>query len=540
MVLPPTRVLLVSMPDTFMGFSIAANLPNLGLVSIVANRNPEESTIKVFDLVLRRHRVLPALKNILDSFHADIVGMNCMTFQYFTARKLSKWIKEYNPNIKIIMGGYHPSLCYDEIGENVAGSKDCDEHNYEKLKSNPWCDYIVRGEGETTFREFIHAYREKLPLGDIKGLSWRDEKGIFHHNPRQDCVDLATLKLPDRSARIITKFYHIAGKKADMVETSRGCNNACKFCSIRQMYGRDVGIRYYALDRVMQDIKNCDQLGARAILFIDDNITMDPKRLENLCDMIIEAKKKGEIHKNTEFHTQASAAGLLQYDTLIPKMGKAGFGVVFFGIENISKKNLAFFKKSIPIKRLHTLVAKLHANNIISFGGFILGNPNDDLNDMERNLKFAKLLNLDFPAFQILTPFPKTEIRDELRDQGLLVNSNNYSLYHGLYANVKTKHLETDFLQHELLRYYYRYYTLVWFLTRLNRVGIIKKYYRYIYLILKKYGKLAISTWMKAYKMKKLGLKEKVAENKVLTTFEEIRDKRLDGLLKNPTDEKND
>ena len=92
--MPPTRVLLMSMPDQFLGFWIAARLPNLGLVSMAGNQNPTECEIRVVDLVVCREHVFSNLKRILDKFQPEFVGLNCMTFQYFTARKITQWIKE--------------------------------------------------------------------------------------------------------------------------------------------------------------------------------------------------------------------------------------------------------------------------------------------------------------------------------------------------------------------------------------------------------------------------------------------------------------
>lgn len=529
-----TRVLLLSMPDTFMGFSLAAKLPNIGLVSIAANVDKDECVVGVVDLVLRRHRVFACLKNILKRFDPEIVGLNAMTFQWPTARSIAKWIKEeYNPNIKIILGGYHASTAWEEISENVPNAENAPPTDYFAMRTCPWADFIVRGEGEATFREFIHAYRNKLPYDNIKGLSWRDSNRVFHHNPRRDPLDLKDIKLPDRSARLIIKHYHGAGKVADCVETSRGCTNVCKFCSIREMYGRNAGIRYYDIERVIQDIRNCSDIGARNIVFIDDNITCDPDRLIKICDRIIEEKKKGTINKQIEFFTQASAHGLISRKELIPKMGKAGFGIVFFGIESVKKETLKDFKKSIPqAQKMKDLVTNLHKNHMVSFGGFILGNPKDTLQDLRNNIAYAKYLDLDVPAYQILTPFPKTEIRDELKKDGLLVNEYDYSKYHGLFSNIKSFYLSQDELQHETLRTYYHYFRPKWFISRLKRVDVIKRYWHYMFLILKKYGSLAIHSWYKEYLVRKHGLSEFKAEDKVIKQFEQFRDVRLGSMLK--------
>ena len=532
-----TKVLLLSMPDTFMGFSLAAKLPNIGLVSIAANVDENECIVGVADLVLRRHRVMSALLNLLNRFKPQIVGLNSMTFQWPSARRIAKWIKqEYDSNIKIILGGYHATTCYEEIGLNIEGAKNAPETDYNAMRTCPWADFIVRGEGEETFNEFIHEFNGNQSYFKVKGLSWRDEEGIMHHNERRPCLDLSKLKIPNRNARLIKKTYHAAGKIADCVETSRGCPNACKFCSIREMYGRDAGIRYYELDRVIIDLIDCQKQGAQGIVFIDDNITADPERFELLCDRIIEEKKKGNLNKYMEFHTQASAYGLLARDSLIPKMGKAGFSVVFFGIENISKRNLQTFRKSIPnAEKLKTLVSKLHKYNMISFGGFIIGNPEDSLKDFENNFQYAKYLDLDVPAFQLLTPFPKTELRDELLQQGLLINPYNYSKYHGLYANVKTQYLSPEIMQREILRLYYRYYRPKWMLSRLKRIEIIKRYYKYMALIFKKYYKLAFSSWYKENLNKKYyekyNITSKKPENGVLKQFEYFRDVRLNDLF---------
>ncbi|MHA1897326.1 MAG: B12-binding domain-containing radical SAM protein, partial [Promethearchaeota archaeon] len=293
----------------------------------------------------------------------------------------------------------------------------------------------------------------------------------------------------------------------------------CKFCSIRRMYGQ--GIRYYDVERVIDDIKDAAERGARSILFIDDNITLNVRRLEKICDRIVE-----EGLDYIEYHTQASAEGLLRRKTLIPKMNKAGFSVVFFGIENVQPKNLNLFNKYIPLQRLKGLVKSLHKNGMISFGGFILGNPDDNEEDINANLKFAKMLNLDFPAFQILTPFPKTEIREEYKEAGLLVNPYDYSKYTGLFGNVKTKYLSAEFLEKEMLRLYYHYYNPIWLLKRFSRLNLLYKYWKYVANIIKKYGKLAISSWNTTMINRLRGKSITQAEDQVIDYFALVREKK--------------
>ena len=183
-----------------------------------------------------------------------------MTFQFEDTMRLAKSVKEFNRQIKIILGGYHPTVEFENIltGED----KQC-------------VDFIIRNEGENTFNLLIEQIQGKGHFGGIPSLSYI-EKETAIHNPQGDLLDLDHLKIPDRGCRVIHKGFHILGRPADVIETSRGCVNHCKFCSIRQMYGTK--FRKYKIERVIQDIIDARNHGAQAILIVDDNITVDAIR----------------------------------------------------------------------------------------------------------------------------------------------------------------------------------------------------------------------------------------------------------------------
>ena len=90
--------------------------------------------------------------------------------------------------------------------------------------------------------------------------------------------------LPRRSARVL-RGYTFLGDSVDVVETSRGCTYDCSFCSIIEMRGRHFHTR--DLDRVTADIADARAHGARAIFIVDDNVTLDIRRFEALCEAII-------------------------------------------------------------------------------------------------------------------------------------------------------------------------------------------------------------------------------------------------------------
>ena len=106
------KILLISMPDTADFIDNAIRLPNLSLVSLAGNLPGHEVT--VLDLVLYKPHVKKILKDTLNSFQPEIVGMSAMTFQFETLLRVASFIREINPSIKIVAGGYHATLMAEE------------------------------------------------------------------------------------------------------------------------------------------------------------------------------------------------------------------------------------------------------------------------------------------------------------------------------------------------------------------------------------------------------------------------------------------
>ena len=137
-----------------------------------------------------------------------------------------------------------------------------------------------------------------------------------------------SLRLPNRGARVLGG-YTLLGRQVDVVETSRGCTYDCSFCSIIEMRGRN--FHPYPIDRVLADIADARRHGARAIFLVDDNITLDVRRFEALCQAIIDGG-----FDDIDYIVQAMTSPLAEHGArLAPLMRRAGFRYVFLGIENV-------------------------------------------------------------------------------------------------------------------------------------------------------------------------------------------------------------
>src|SRR5262249_7482432 len=264
------RLLLLSMPDSFEHMpTVGIRMPNGALTSLAGNVDPHHR-VAVADLILAQRNVRETVERLARQFEPDVVGLSIMTFQRKTALKIIGLIRSLRPGVRVVVGGYDPSLAADAYRD-----------------SDAQVDFIVRGEGEITLRELLRALESGGDLSRIAGLSYRDGEE-FCHNPDRPINGLEgdEIKLPKRDTRVLSG-YTLLGRQVDVVETSRGCTYDCSFCSIIEMRGRN--FHTYTFDRVIADIRDAYRHGARAIFIVDDNITLNVRRFEALCQAIIEA-----------------------------------------------------------------------------------------------------------------------------------------------------------------------------------------------------------------------------------------------------------
>jgi anaerobic magnesium-protoporphyrin IX monomethyl ester cyclase len=184
----------------------------------------------------------------------------------------------------------------------------------------------------------LRALEAQRGYDHIAGLSYRGADG-FRHNPARSVSGLedGEIRPPRRDVRVLGG-YTLLGRQVDVIETSRGCTFDCSFCSIIEMRGRNFHI--YSFERVLADIRDARDHGARSLFIVDDNITLNVRRFEALCRAIIDA---GLNH--LEYTVQAMTSAIANRgERLARLMREAGFRYVFLGIENILEEDLRFLR----------------------------------------------------------------------------------------------------------------------------------------------------------------------------------------------------
>jgi radical SAM superfamily enzyme YgiQ (UPF0313 family) len=421
------KILLLSMPDSFEHMpAVGIRMPNGAITSLAGNVDPHHA-VAVADLILVQDRVRQTVERLVGEIQPDVVGLSVMTFQRRTALKIIRLVRTLRPEARVVVGGYDPSLAPEAYVEPSPGG----------------ADFIVRGEGEVTFRDLVRALEAGGGYESIAGLTWRTAQG-FRTNPERPVTRLERfdLRLPKRGARVLGG-YTLLGRAVDVVETSRGCTFDCSFCSIVAMRGRN--FHTFGIERVLDDIRDARAHGARALFLVDDNITLDVRRFEALCRGIIDAG----LH-TTHYIVQAMTSSMANHGaTLAPLMRRAGFRYVFLGIENVLEDDLDFLRAASKNRERRngrvvgnaTLAAVDHVrrNGMSVVGGLIVGNPADSRESIEMNLEFARR-HVDWPYIQHPTPYPGTPMAAEFRDRGLIISAR-LEEYDGTTAVVRSEHL---------------------------------------------------------------------------------------------------
>jgi radical SAM superfamily enzyme YgiQ (UPF0313 family) len=425
------------MPDSFEHMpTLAVRMPNGGLTSLAGNVDAHHN-VAVADLILVQRRVRQTIERLMRQYNPDLVGLSVMTFQRKTAFRVIELLRALKPGVRIVVGGYDPSLAATAYLQESSG-----------------VDFIVRGEGEITFRELLRAIENGLGFQKIAGLTYRDGHLWYENVPRPvHTLEGDDIRPPNRKARVL-HGYTMLGRQIDVVETSRGCTYDCSFCSIIEMRGRN--FHTYSFDRVLADIRDAREHGARAIFLVDDNISLNIKRLQALCQAIIDAGLN-----DLAYSMQAMTSPIAMHaNTLAPLMRKAGFRYVFLGIENILEDDLVYLKASAKNSIRENgrragnatlqAIEALHKNKMYVIGGLIVGNPDDTLESIRANLDFARR-HVDWPYIQHPTPYPGTPMTNDFRARNL-IKIERLEEYDGTTAVIATEHLPPEEVEYQRWR----------------------------------------------------------------------------------------
>jgi radical SAM superfamily enzyme YgiQ (UPF0313 family) len=211
-------------------------------------------------------------------------------------------------------------------------------------------------------------------------------------------------------------------KPVAVIMTSRGCNRRCIFC-FQIDKERKNGIRFRSVANVMQEIELCLQQGYKEIKFIDDTLAADYDRAMQIAQ---------EIKKRKLDFTWFTSACVHQVDKpLLKAFREAGCWAILFGAESGVQRNLNAIRKGITLEQIRKAVKAAKEVGLTVYTPFLFGIPGQTYEDGLKTIEFACELNPDIANFHALTPFPGTELYDNIEEYGTMSGDLTDYTYQG-------------------------------------------------------------------------------------------------------------
>ena len=362
--------------------------PSLGLAYLAAMAEQEGHEARIFDFGLRPQCSLEdEMQDVVD-FKPDLVAFTSMTTSYASVEESAAMLKEAL-GVTTIIGGPHATTLPDLTLEN------------------PNIDYLIYGEGEETFRDFLQALdRGASNWSDIEGLWYKQDGRVISGSERDLIKDLDALPYPARHLFDLDQYplYAPNGEPMLTVLSSRGCPYNCSFC-FKGIVGRTY--RQRSPENIVAELQYIiENYGVRNFYFIDDLFTINVRRLDKILDYF--------IAQDMDIRWQCLARVDRVNPELLAKMHRAGCRQIHYGIESGNEEVLKRTAKHIRLEQVNDAVRWTEEAGIQSKGYFILGLPGDTEETMEETIEFAAGLELTDAMFSIATPMPGTQLWNEL------------------------------------------------------------------------------------------------------------------------------
>jgi len=395
-------------------------MPPLGLACIAAVLERERHEVEIIDCVVEDFGRLAALPDgrrrhgldgedlvrAIGEFRPAVVGVSCLfSAQASAAHHVCRLIKQVDPSVRTVMGGAHPSAVPEEV------------------LADPNVDVVVVGEGEMAMLRLVRCLEAgRFPPADDSGLAFHRDGRISVNRPASYLEDLDSLPLPARHLLPMKRYFKHRSPHGAVVKrhpctnmvTSRGCPARCCFCSIHTVWGRK--FRRHGAQRVIREIELLvGEYGVREIQFEDDNITLDKRRMADICRSIID-------RRIDLTWTMPNGAAIWTLDErLLELMRRAGCYHITIAVESGSQEVLRrIINKPLDLGRVPPLVQAARKLGMGISAFFVVGFPGETKEDITKTFEYGMNMGADHVHFFTATPYPGTALCRQCIENGLL------------------------------------------------------------------------------------------------------------------------
>ncbi|HEX8955781.1 MAG TPA: magnesium-protoporphyrin IX monomethyl ester anaerobic oxidative cyclase [Burkholderiaceae bacterium] len=373
-------IFLINPPHTAIGSRMPREqLPPLGLLSIggplidagfpVQLLDAEFGPLTVEQITAQVARRAPRM---------IMIGHAGSSSAHPTAVRIAAAIKAMLPGTIVVYGGVHPTYHWEEI-----------------LNRDLCIDYVVRGEGERTAVLLATALASKAPLVAIDGIAFRWHGRAFATPEAEMIADLDQYRvgweLIDHA-----RYSYWGGKRAVVVQFSRGCPHLCSYCGQRGFWTR---WRHRDPVKFAKELARLHrEQGVELVNFADELPTGSRKAwkaflealiAENVPLLLVGSTRAGDIVRDADILRLYKQAGVIRF---------------LLGIESYDQATLNAIKKGATMSEDREAIRLMRLHGIISLATYVVGFEEETDADYWRSLKH--LLRYDPDQIQMIYVTP--------------------------------------------------------------------------------------------------------------------------------------
>lgn len=339
-----------------------------------------ESVIKEFTINDREERIL---EEIIKE-KPDIVSFSTYIWNVELISRISNLIKRVNPKIEILYGG--PEVSFDSrkfLKENIG-------------------DYVIEGEGEKTYRDFILYKLGEIKLDEVKGLHYKMLDNVFS-NEKRPLMSMNELVFPyeeneDLSNKIV--YY----------EASRGCPFNCKYC----LSSTSHGVRFLDTDRVLKELMYFINKKVRLVKFVDRTFNCNHKFAMSIWKFLIDQ------NTNTEFHFEISGDILREEEIKLLATAPEGRFRFEVGVQTTNNEVLKNINRFVNFDDIKEKVVELQSiKHITQHLDLIAGLPGEDYESFINSFNDVYAIKPEEIQLGFLKLLKGSSMREEADEYGM-------------------------------------------------------------------------------------------------------------------------
>lgn len=425
------KVLFITPPFHAGVVEVAGRWVPLHLVSLAGSVRAAGFDAYIYD-AMTKHVGYPEIEDRIREIKPDVVATSAITCTSPDAIKVLELAKKVDPMITTVVGGVHASFMYEEM-----------------FSLTDAIDFVVVGEGEDTMVDLVCALELGCDITTVPGVALRADGKTVFTGKRPYLGDLDGLPLAwDLLDWEDYTYFILPGSRLGAIDTSRGCDKDCTFCSQQKFWEQTWRAR--SPEGLLTELRIlAEEHSVDVVLFTDDYPTPDRQRWEKFLDLMIAEGPTMHILMETR------AKDIIRDRDILHKYRQAGIVHIYVGTEATEESALEYMKKDLSIDEARLALDLCRDNGIITETSMILGFPDDTPESIRKTIDQVRLFNPDFAHFLAIAPWPYADMYKEIEPY---VATRDYTRYNLVDPVVKPKGMTLEEVDRMIIDGYRDFY----------------------------------------------------------------------------------